>query len=81
MNLYKIEYHYNKDKHLQDLADGRLMPLKFSKEEPDFTQLWTHVLAEDFMEAVEKVKSLDYLTSDYLEVVNVSLVEIGIKIL
>jgi len=79
MNLYKIEYVYNKDKYNEDSSNSLVQP-GFENINSYFNTLPTHIISVDFFEAANAAMNI-LPKNPYIYVTNVSPIEINIKIL
>lgn len=78
MNLYKVEYNYNDALHKSDVSANMVEP-GFEDMTEVFAELTTHVLAEDFLSAVDKFKSA-LTPNKYLTINKVEPVELDIRL-
>lgn len=73
MILYKIEYDFREDLYKFDSSTQDMGAI--------YNQLPTHILAESFLEAVEKAKeNTKDILGNYLSIASVTPKEIGVKI-
>jgi len=79
MNLYKIEYNFNENKYKAD-QENNVVVVGYENLASVMGNLYTHVLADDFFEAVKKSS---WLLSDnpYLSIASIRPTDLDIKIL
>jgi len=79
MNLYKIEYNFNEDKYKADLASNTVAT-GYENLTEVMSSLFTHVLADNFYEAVNK-SSRVFVNNPYLSIASIRPTDLDIKIL
>lgn len=79
MNLYKIEYVFNKNKYDEDSAKANVIPEYLADINEYFNTLPTHIMAKDFFYATDIAADI-VPDNTYLSITNVSPVEINIRI-